>query len=194
MTCEADQPVQAALDAALSGVNAAIVPVELPGLAEAFAANIAIIGAETWAAFGYLTQSDAMGADVKARLLNASKVSQTQQDEAEAVRQTFRAEVDAALAEVDALVLPTMPLFPLTLADAADAAASLRMTALVRPFNLSGHPALSIPIEAPNGLPVGVQLVGRIGGDEALCAVARVLAEPLGANPRLFLQEHMHAC
>ncbi|HWL46739.1 MAG TPA: amidase family protein, partial [Sphingomonadaceae bacterium] len=84
----------------------------------------------------------------------------------------------------------TMPVLPLTLANATDAAASLRLTALVRPFNLSGHPALSIPIETPDGLPVGLQLVGRIGGDAALTALARALAERLAINPRLSFKEH----
>jgi amidase len=84
-----------------------------------------------------------------------------------------------------------MPLFPPTIAEAADAASTLRLTALVRPFNLSGHPALSIPIEAPEGLPIGLQLIGRIGEDAALTAVARALVETLEINPRLSLQEHV---
>ncbi|HWL46431.1 MAG TPA: amidase, partial [Sphingomonadaceae bacterium] len=68
VACPADAPVEAAFNAALAEAGADIMPVSLPGMAAAFAANIAIIGAETWAAFGYLTASDAMGADVKARL------------------------------------------------------------------------------------------------------------------------------
>jgi amidase len=191
VACDADLPVEAAFSEALVRSGAEIVPVALPGLGDAFAANIAIIGAETWAAFGHLTRSVAMGADVRERLLNASKVTPAQVADAEAVRRAFRAEVDAALEGVDALVLPTMPLFPPTIAEAADAASTLRLTALVRPFNLSGHPALSIPIEAPEGLPIGLQLIGRIGEDAALTAVARALVETLEINPRLSLQEHV---
>ncbi len=37
--------------------------------------------------------------------------------------------------------------------------------------NLTGHPAISIPV-ASEGLPVGLHLVGRYGGDEALLEVA----------------------
>lgn len=41
------------------------------------------------------------------------------------------------------------------------------------PFNMSGQPALSIPGQpSPDGLPVGVQLVGQYGCDELLIAVA----------------------
>ncbi|MOA39447.1 6-aminohexanoate-cyclic-dimer hydrolase [compost metagenome] len=53
------------------------------------------------------------------------------------------------------------------------------MTAFVRPFNLSGHPALSLPLEGPSGLPVGLQLIAAKGADELLCAVARELARRL---------------
>ena len=49
------------------------------------------------------------------------------------------------------------------------------MTANCRPFNLSGHPAIALPIGEANGSPVSLQLVGRRGGDEALCALARAI-------------------
>jgi Asp-tRNA(Asn)/Glu-tRNA(Gln) amidotransferase A subunit family amidase len=40
-------------------------------------------------------------------------------------------------------------------------------------FNVTGHPAISIPCGAtPEGLPIGLELVGRRGGTEALLAVA----------------------
>lgn len=176
---EAEAEVLAAFDDALGKAGAEFSPVALDLFDDAFKANIAIIGAETWAGFGHLTGSDAMGADVKARLLNASKVTAVQVIEAEKVRDAFRAEVDAALADVDALVLPTLPIFPPTIEDASDPTAALRLTALLRQFNLSGHPALTIPVTAPNGLPIGIQIVGRIGADEALCAVGRVIADRL---------------
>ncbi|PZU57649.1 MAG: amidase [Sphingobium sp.] len=189
VACDSDAGVVAAFDAALAVSGAEIVPVSLPSFADAFAANIAVIGAETWAGFGHLVEKDGMGADVKARLLNASKVTPAQIADAEVVRDRFREEVNAALTQVDALVLPTLPLFPLTLADAADAAASLRLTALVRQFNLSGHPALTIPVMAPEGLPVGIQLVGASGEDEKLCAVGRALAAHIETIKPLAVQE-----
>jgi amidase len=48
-------------------------------------------------------------------------------------------------------------------------------TSFVRQFNVSGHPALSIPVATAGGLPAGLQLVGRRHGDEALCALARCI-------------------
>ena len=72
-------------------------------------------------------------------------------------------------------MLPTLPDFPPTLAAAADGRVALGITALVRQFNLSGHPALTLPIGAASEPPVGLQLVGRTGDDAGLCALARAL-------------------
>lgn len=38
-------------------------------------------------------------------------------------------------------------------------------------FNLTGQPALSLPAGFENGLPLGLQLVGRAGDEDLLCAV-----------------------
>lgn len=49
------------------------------------------------------------------------------------------------------------------------------------PFNMTGHPAVTIPAgPAEDGLPVGVQLVGRRWGDEALLAVADAVSAVIG--------------
>ncbi len=71
---------------------------------------------------------------------------------------------------------------PPTWDQAKDPAAILPLTRLLRPFNLSGHPALVMPIAQPRtGLPAGIQLVGRKGADEHLCAIAKWMAATLPA-------------
>ncbi len=47
--------------------------------------------------------------------------------------------------------------------------------AFTSPFNLTGQPAVSLPMGEVDGLPVGLQLVGRPGSDAALLAVARLV-------------------
>lgn len=171
----ADPEVSGAVARILALANVRAIQVALPNLERAFDAGLTIIGAETWTAFGAHVSSPVLGEDVRRRLRMAGEITQEQLREAEAVRDLFIREVDGALDQVDALVLPTLPGFPPTLAEAEDARAAVGVTALVRPFNLSGHPALSIPLTAPSGRPVGLQLVGRRGGDAGLCAVARRL-------------------
>jgi amidase len=49
------------------------------------------------------------------------------------------------------------------------------------PFNLTGHPAVVLPLaRSANGLPIGVQVVGRLWGEIKLLAIARRLAEVIG--------------
>ena len=43
-------------------------------------------------------------------------------------------------------------------------------------YNTSGQPAVSVPLHStPDGLPVGVQLVGRTDGEETLLSLAAQL-------------------
>jgi len=174
----ADGQVAAALRAALGRLDIPVTPINLPSFDEAYTAGIAIIAAENWLAYGHLLDAG-LGTDVRKRLAAAQAVTRAAVSAAEAVRRRFRDEVDAALQTVTALVLPTMPEVPLRLAAAQDAEAALRMTAFVRPFNVSGHPALTLPLLTAAGMPAGLQLIGRRNGDAALCALAALLAARL---------------
>jgi amidase len=174
-----DPIAHAAVGRALSSSAIARIPASLPLLQEAFLAGLTVIGAENWRAFGHLTRSPGLGDDVRGRLLAAADITHAQVQAAERLRSAFSREVDACLEHVDVLALPTLPAAPPTLAEAAaDWRKALPMTQLVRPFNLSGHPALSIPL-AGAGVPTGLQLVGRKDQDARLCAVAhRILRGP----------------
>lgn len=154
---------------------------ELPGLDAAFTAGMTLIGIEAWHALGRYADHPAMGPDVRRRVLAASQLTAAQADAAEAVRRVFSDAVDAALDGLDALVLPTLPMVPPLLSQAADAAALLPITRLVRPFNLSGHPAISLPLRSSTGGPLAMQLVGRKGWDAALCALAGHMIQGLAA-------------
>jgi len=179
VSVDADPEVAAAARGVLEQTNISVRPASLPTFKSAFAAGLSLIGAENWAAYGHLAASEGLGIDVRTRLLAAREISAEEIAAAERVRQVFREEVDDALARVDALALPTLPEVPPTLAAAADGRAGLRATSFVRPFNLSGHPAITLPVAAAGSLPIGLQLVGRLHADEALCALARTVAQHL---------------
>jgi aspartyl-tRNA(Asn)/glutamyl-tRNA(Gln) amidotransferase subunit A len=93
-------------------------------------------------------------------------------------RGRFAAEVAGLLAGRDALLLPTLPCVAprtgqrtVTLAG-EEVGVQAALTRLPGPFNCSGSPVVSLPAGLVGGLPVGVSLVGRIGGDRDLLAVA----------------------
>jgi aspartyl-tRNA(Asn)/glutamyl-tRNA(Gln) amidotransferase subunit A len=104
-------------------------------------------------------------------------------------RGRFVAEVEGLLAGRDALLLPTLPCTApatgqrtITLAG-TEVGVQAALTRLPGPFNCSGSPVLSLPAGQVGGLPVGVSLVGRIGGDRdllAVAALAEAVAPPIG--------------
>jgi aspartyl-tRNA(Asn)/glutamyl-tRNA(Gln) amidotransferase subunit A len=105
-------------------------------------------------------------------------------------REVLRREVDTALAGYDALVLPTLPI-PAPLLGASsvrigDAKESVRtvMLRLTQLFNLTGHPAISIPCgTTASGLPCGFQLAGPRTDTSALLRTA-LACEPYLSVPR----------
>jgi amidase len=95
---------------------------------------------------------------------------------------------DAALDGADVLVMPTLPIVASTI-PAADAsreeklARSLEMVPNTAPFDVSGHPATSVPAGLSDGLPVGLMIVGRRGADGTCLRVARAYESAVGGFP-----------
>ena len=108
------------------------------------------------------------------------------------LRDVLREEVDRTLQFCDALLLPTLPIPapPIGVATVSVEgevlpvrAAMLKLTQL---FNMTGHPAISVPAGlGPDGLPRAIQLVGRRG------ETARLLT--IGAAVEAALQPQMTA-
>jgi amidase len=82
------------------------------------------------------------------------------------LRWPLRAAYDAVLAEQDLILMPTIP-FPATKIPAADCSReeyvdlALNMQHNTCPFDVTGHPAFTVPVGKVGGLPVGMMLVGR---------------------------------
>jgi Asp-tRNA(Asn)/Glu-tRNA(Gln) amidotransferase A subunit family amidase len=116
----------------------------------------------------------------RALLAFGAAVTDEQYARAQAAREELTAAVSATLAGVDALAGPTVgycapeqdPPFGV-----GDDNAEGRFTG---PYNLTGHPAVSVPVPAP-GLPVGLQLAGRHGGDLSVLELAGAVQRLLSA-------------
>ncbi|KAA5837934.1 hypothetical protein F1721_00160 [Saccharopolyspora hirsuta] len=87
-------------------------------------------------------------------------------------RQAFSRQVDSVLGEADVLAAPTMP-GGATVHDPQLDLAGLDACVRTIPFNVSGHPALSLPAgSTSDGRPLGWQLIGPKGREDAVYAVA----------------------
>jgi len=95
---------------------------------------------------------------------------------------------DAAFQECDVLVMPTMPL-KATKIPAADASReeyvtrALEMIANTCPFDVTGHPAMTVPCGMSEGLPVGMMLVGRMGEDATVLRAADAFEQQVYGAP-----------
>ncbi|MDZ7577802.1 MAG: amidase [Candidatus Nanopelagicales bacterium] len=84
-----------------------------------------------------------------------------------------------ATAGFDALLTPTLAQPPALVGGirddddpARDFAAQKEFTPFTAPFNVSGQPAVSLPLaQSPTGLPIGVQIVGRPWGEADLLSL-----------------------
>jgi amidase len=85
---------------------------------------------------------------------------------AQNIARRLKAAYDAALAKYDLLLMPTLPIKATPLPP-ADAPLSLylqrafEMLANTAPFDVTGHPAMSLPCGMSDGLPVGLMLIAK---------------------------------
>ena len=93
--------------------------------------------------------------------------------------------IAVATSAFDIVLCPTMAILPPELGTLsgdnplADMASGLAaMTSFAIPFDVSGQPAISLPLSwAPNGLPIGVQLAAAYGREDVLFRLAAQLEE-----------------
>jgi len=101
-------------------------------------------------------------------------------------RNLIRRDLHAALAGVDALLLPTSPTPPFKIGEKALDPLSMYLSDIFTiGANLAGIPALNLPAGfTREGLPVGVQVTGRAGSEGTLFRLGSSLEEAMGAEFR----------
>ena len=163
--------VEAATDA-LGRLGAAILPARMPDFTDLYRSAEVMVKCEAAAMHRPWMETDAPYANqVRTRMEAGFFIPATQYIDALRLRAHFVREfLDTAMAGVDAVVLPAIP-FPVPTLEETDVETSggpatldmvARFTGLTRPFNTLGVPALSLPCGFDsNGMPIGLQLVGR---------------------------------
>ena len=167
-----DSQVAAAFEAALRRVSDAGAVLEDVVIAHASDAptiyvHLALPEAAAYHAATLETQPDDYSTNVRLRIEMGRYVLAEDYVRALRGRDALTADVDAALSGRDGLLLPTMPIAAQKLGTVTVSLGGNEepvrnvMLRLTQPFNISGHPAVSIPCGTTGeGLPVGAQIVG----------------------------------
>ncbi len=153
---------------AFRALGVEVVEVEIPRLREAAAANGTMVVADA-AAFHrerFLEHPDWFGADVRERLKKGRAVTSTEYALARRAQSELKRYFDLFFEQYDLLMLPTTAAVAAPIEGLDSAAYAPKLTRFTAPFNLTGLPALTIPCGKVDGLPIGLQLVGK-AWDEA---------------------------
>src|SRR5690606_42014847 len=103
------------------------------------------------------------------------------------VGELVRREVNEVLSDVDFILTPTSPVTRTSTARNPKTHRRGGNAAYTAPFNISGHPGVSLPVGlSDEGMPIGMQLIGRNEGEFELLRAARALSPTfdLPAFPR----------
>jgi amidase len=146
-------------------------------LADWLAHQRAVQGREAWATFGdWIDQHNPrFGFEIADNFLRGKAVDDAALAAARAFQTAQRAELMQTLAAESIVLLPTAP-FPAPLLGQKRSAMWAQRTAISTLTTICGTlgaPQLSLPLAQVNGLPVGLSIMARPGGDEMLLAFAR---------------------
>jgi aspartyl-tRNA(Asn)/glutamyl-tRNA(Gln) amidotransferase subunit A len=165
----------------LEGLGASIHEVNLETMKLTAGASYAVISAEAYAYHEQWVKTRAReyGADVIERLRVGAFVSGADYLKGQRVRSLVRGEVEAGLARLDVLVAPATPIAATEVGqsdveiDGERLGVRPSLIRFTRPFNLTGHPAASVPCGlTPDGLPIGLQIIGRPFDEATVLRVA----------------------
>jgi aspartyl-tRNA(Asn)/glutamyl-tRNA(Gln) amidotransferase subunit A len=124
------------------------------------------------------TRQHGFGPEVKRRImLGAYALSAGYYDayyrKAQQVRTLIRQDFARVFQQVDALATPTSPVVAFSLGEKnADPVQMYLLDVCTLPVNIAGLPAMSVPCGFSEGLPVGMQLIGRHRSEETLLRIA----------------------
>ncbi|NDW32493.1 amidase [Salipiger sp. PrR007] len=168
--------------ATLSMLGARIELIDLPDYQPLEEAGSVILQAEAWEVHraALADHWPRYGVDARRNLVTGAILSEAHVAAARRAAARFGAQVTELLGTYAALLAPTTLGPAPRFADFEDGPVWTAMRTL--PFNMSGHPALSVPCALSDaGLPLGLQLIGRHGDEATLCRIGHAY-EQAGPN------------
>ncbi|MBW1807500.1 MAG: amidase [Deltaproteobacteria bacterium] len=154
----------------LEKMNCKLEPVKIPGLAKGLGllANIYAPEAAGYHKIQLQKRPQDFSREIRADLQRGLDMDPRKYKKAIEAGKALAAEIDQAARDVDLLVSPT------TAHPARPIGSPNPHTYLVFtcPFNLTGQPAISVPMGSVDGLPVGLQLIGKRNADATVLSLA----------------------
>ncbi len=104
---------------------------------------------------------------------------------AQKVRTLIRREFEDAFERFDALITPTSPTVPFKIGEKVDDPLQMYLSDVCTlPINIAGIPGLSIPAGFSDGLPVGMQIIGKPFSEETLLRIGFAYEQATGWGER----------
>ncbi len=135
------------------------------------------------------TRSTGFGSEVKRRILIGTyALSSGYYDDyykrAQQVRTLIRQDFLDAFESVDVIVSPTAPTTAFRLGEKVHDPLTMYLSDICTiPVNLAGLPAISVPCGIIDGLPVGLQMIGRMFDEQTLLRAAHAYEQAAGMAP-----------
>jgi len=132
------------------------------------------------------TREHGFGPEVKRRImLGTYALSAGYYDayylKAQKVRTLIRREFDRAFEKYDVLVTPTSPSVPFRIGEKVDDPLQMYLSDVCTlPINIAGLPGMSLPAGFADGLPIGMQIIGKPFGEETMLKVAYAYEQSAG--------------
>jgi amidase len=167
-----DPAIEAAIDAALAAAGIAATEVAGPDFAAINEAGNLLIDVEAYQVNEYLLPDLARLSSYNQRNLpEAATVTEDQAAAANRARASIREWFAGLQARHPFLALPTLMGAPPLIGERG-----MSLTLLTIPANVTGLPALALPVPGgPAGLPASLQLIGPAGSEEQLVALGRLI-------------------
>jgi amidase len=163
--------IDAAVDSALRAAGLTFVDEPVEGWPAALdAGNRLILGEGYREHRALLAYPDRMSARIRRRIERGERITDGMLDEAYTARTTLREFLGKLFERYPLLALPTISTPPPRIGAERD----VDLTELTLPFNLSGDPALALPIPGSE-LPASLQLIGPANAEERLLAAGAVV-------------------
>jgi aspartyl-tRNA(Asn)/glutamyl-tRNA(Gln) amidotransferase subunit A len=160
--------------ATLEGLGAGLEEIELPGRAEAFEVTGELLLAEAaWFHRDRLEQApEVFGPDVVTRLRRGAAITGPRYGWGRQQQRAWRRRVLQALAGRDLLLVPGCGIPAPRIADSDPLEMTARLTQTISVWVLSRMPVMSVPVGFHEGLPLGMQLVGKPFAEGTVLAAA----------------------